>query len=296
VIPELRPRSVGEVLDAAVLLYRARFGALMKAAAIVVIPLTVLILLIQLSALPDEFTVGLTGEATPVDKPALYRESDILSLHVTMLDEVQKRQANGVDRWRGPQGNTNPQLSSVLPSTSLVERITQAELIGRVHVIKDDTPSIDPEPWSLHKLVLIAVHAAAERVPNERILTAPGLAKAKDLELAGEVALFKEIMSDWGFTHQEASAVLGYKEPTFATELFKGLTSIRQRDAEERLQLIITIAVDLEGLYRDYDVIKKWLRKPHELLQGATPLKVATEGTSLDLFKLSEYVEYLSGR
>jgi hypothetical protein len=66
VIPELRPRSVGEVLDAAVLLYRARFGALMKAAAIVVIPLTVLILLIQLSALPDEFTVGLTGEATPV--------------------------------------------------------------------------------------------------------------------------------------------------------------------------------------------------------------------------------------
>ena len=31
-----------------------------------VIPLTVLILLIQLSALPDEFTVGLTGEATPV--------------------------------------------------------------------------------------------------------------------------------------------------------------------------------------------------------------------------------------
>ena len=65
-IPELRPRSVGEVLDAAVLLYRARFGALMKAAAIVVIPLTVLILLIQLSALPDEFTVGLTGEATPV--------------------------------------------------------------------------------------------------------------------------------------------------------------------------------------------------------------------------------------
>ena len=65
-IPELRPRSVGEVLDAAVLLYRARFGALMKVAAIVVIPLTVLILLIQLSALPDEFTVGLTGEATPV--------------------------------------------------------------------------------------------------------------------------------------------------------------------------------------------------------------------------------------
>ncbi|MGH8978702.1 MAG: hypothetical protein ACRDV7_11545 [Acidimicrobiia bacterium] len=64
-VPELRPRSVGEVLDAAVLLYRARFGALMRSAAIIVVPLTVLILLIQLSAQPDNFTVGLTGEATP---------------------------------------------------------------------------------------------------------------------------------------------------------------------------------------------------------------------------------------
>jgi hypothetical protein len=123
----------------------------------------------------------------------------------------------------------------------------------------------------------------------------PGV-NAKDLELAGEVALFREIMSDWGVSDREASAILGYKEPTFATDLFKGLTSVRQRDAEERLQLVIAIAIDLEGLYRDYDVIKKWLRKPHELLKGATPLKMATEGTSLDLFKLSEYVEYLSGR
>ena len=73
-------------------------------------------------------------------------------------------------------------------------------------------------------------------------------AKATDLELAGEVALFREIMSDWGLSDKEASAVLGYKEPTFATDLFKGLTSIRQRDAEERLQLVITMAVDLEGL------------------------------------------------
>ena len=121
-------------------------------------------------------------------------------------------------------------------------------------------------------------------------------AQATDLALAGEIALFREIMSDWGLSDREASTVLGYTEPTFATDLFKGLTSIRQRDAEERLQLVITMAVDLEGLYRDYDVIRKWLRKPHDLLNGETPLKIATEGTNLDLVKLSEYVEYLSGR
>jgi hypothetical protein len=90
--------------------------------------------------------------------------------------------------------------------------------------------------------------------------------------------------------------MLGYKEPTFASELFKGLVSIRQRDAEERLQLVTTIAMDLEALYRDRDVLRKWLRTPHRLLGGATPLAMATEGTSLDMLKLSEYVEYLSGR
>ena len=59
---------------------------------------------------------------------------------------------------------------------------------------------------------------------------------------------------------------------------------------------MITIAVDLEALHRDRDVIRQWLRRPHELFGGATPLAMATEGTSLDLLKLSEYVEYLSGR
>jgi hypothetical protein len=66
VVPELRPRSVGEVLDAAVLLYRARFGALMRVAIAVLVPLSVLNLLVLLSALPDDFTIGIGGDISPV--------------------------------------------------------------------------------------------------------------------------------------------------------------------------------------------------------------------------------------
>jgi hypothetical protein len=66
VVPELRPRSVGEVLDAAVLLYRARFGALMRVAIAVVIPVSILSMLVLLSALPDQFTIGVSGDVTPV--------------------------------------------------------------------------------------------------------------------------------------------------------------------------------------------------------------------------------------
>ena len=54
VIPELRPRGIGEILDAAVALYRARFGQLVRYAAIVVVPVQVLLTLVLLSAQPDQ--------------------------------------------------------------------------------------------------------------------------------------------------------------------------------------------------------------------------------------------------
>lgn len=59
-VPELRPRSVGEVLDAAVALYRAKFWPLMAATCVVVLPVAALTLLVQLSALPDDYDAGLS--------------------------------------------------------------------------------------------------------------------------------------------------------------------------------------------------------------------------------------------
>jgi hypothetical protein len=223
-----------------------------------------------------------------------------------MLEGTLSQQVNGVDHERPPQGNTDPQLSSVLPSASLLDRRDQADLVRPIRDLPHDLQRIQPRigGWIvLGQSVPAHIRPSSEGsippvippLPSEHVAPFPH-AGAMDLELAGEVALFREIMSDWGLSDQEASGVLGYKEPTFATDLFKGLGTIRQRDADERLQLVITIAVDLEALYRDYDVIKKWLRKPHELLNGAIPLQMATEGTSFDLLKLSEYVEYLSGR
>jgi len=65
VVPELRPRGIGEILDAAVALYRARFGQLVRYAAIVVVPVQVFLTLVNLSAQPDHFSVALNGSATP---------------------------------------------------------------------------------------------------------------------------------------------------------------------------------------------------------------------------------------
>jgi hypothetical protein len=64
-VPELRPRGVGEILDSAVALYRARFKKLTLVAAAVVVPVQVLSALVLLSAQPDHYTLNVTGTVSP---------------------------------------------------------------------------------------------------------------------------------------------------------------------------------------------------------------------------------------
>jgi hypothetical protein len=60
-VPELRPRGIGEMLDAAVALYRARFGQLVRITLAVIVPVQILNTLVLLSAEPDSFRPNLTG-------------------------------------------------------------------------------------------------------------------------------------------------------------------------------------------------------------------------------------------
>ena len=64
-VPELRPRGIGEILDCAVALYRARFTKLVLIATVVVVPVQILSALVLLSARPDRYTLGVTGTVTP---------------------------------------------------------------------------------------------------------------------------------------------------------------------------------------------------------------------------------------
>ncbi len=64
-VSELRPRGIGEILDAAVGLYRARFTRLVRVAAFVVVPVQVLSALVLLSAQPDHFTLTVAGTVSP---------------------------------------------------------------------------------------------------------------------------------------------------------------------------------------------------------------------------------------
>jgi hypothetical protein len=70
-VPELRPRGIGEMLDAAVGLYRARWTRLVLLAAIVVIPVQVINTLVLLSAQPDHVQFSITGQQNPQFSNAL---------------------------------------------------------------------------------------------------------------------------------------------------------------------------------------------------------------------------------
>ena len=65
-VPELRARGIGEVLDAAVVLYRARFLRLLAVTAWVIIPAQIFSAIVLLSAQPTGFDLGVTGTPTPV--------------------------------------------------------------------------------------------------------------------------------------------------------------------------------------------------------------------------------------
>ena len=64
-IPDVRPRGIGEILDAAVVLYRSRFGQLVRYTAIVVVPVQALLTIVNLSAQADRFRVTINGSSAP---------------------------------------------------------------------------------------------------------------------------------------------------------------------------------------------------------------------------------------
>lgn len=76
---QLRPLRVGEALDVAIKIYRQRFGALVRAAAAIVIPVAVLSGLLQISARSLDFT-----SSTAANPPEI-RGGDVAASLVALL-------------------------------------------------------------------------------------------------------------------------------------------------------------------------------------------------------------------
>jgi hypothetical protein len=83
-VPELRPRGVGEMLDASVVLYRARFVRLLLVAAIVVVPTQFITTLVLLSAQADSAAFGVSGFSPGSNSPDFDAGSAAVQLGATV--------------------------------------------------------------------------------------------------------------------------------------------------------------------------------------------------------------------
>lgn len=128
------------------------------------------------------------------------------------------------------------------------------------------------------------------------IVEAKAEQRAKLLRPSGQVVLFKKIMEDWGFDNGEAAILLGFEAASDIREIYLGMRSVRQRDANDRLRAILRIATDLDALFGEVAAIRDWLSEPQHDLDGATPRALLTEGSMENLLRVKYYVAYLSGR
>ena len=72
--------------------------------------------------------------------------------------------------------------------------------------------------------------------------------------------------------------------------------ALQAHDDPQGAALLISIRRTLNSLFRDLDTENEWLREPHSLIFGKTPLELLTDQTREGLRTAHEYTEVLAGR
>ena len=96
----------------------------------------------------------------------------------------------------------------------------------------------------------------------------------------------------------DAAALLGFSaaEKAHVADVLRGFAELRGRDAHDRIAHLFRIRETLDSLFRNLDVENQWLREPHELLDGKTPLSLLLGGSMEDILVTREYVDATAGR
>jgi len=85
-VPELRPRGIGEMLDVAVAVYRASARRLVLVALLVEVPVKLIMTIVLLSAQPQSFNVNIAGSASPTfDNQSTQLAAALVVLVVSVL-------------------------------------------------------------------------------------------------------------------------------------------------------------------------------------------------------------------
>lgn len=116
--------------------------------------------------------------------------------------------------------------------------------------------------------------------------------------LTGPVKFMRKLMSDWHLQETEIALLLGFDEADrlHVTNILSGHSSLRGRDAKDRIVALLQMRRSLSSLFRDVSTENDWLREPQEDLDGESPLDCMLEGSMRSLFAVGNVVETMSGR
>jgi len=122
--------------------------------------------------------------------------------------------------------------------------------------------------------------------------------KASRPRLTGPVRFVLKLMEYWRLTSAQVVGLLGFdqSDADHVAAVLDGTEMLRGRDVRNRIAYLFAIRATLRSLFRDLDVENEWLREPHALLQGESPLALLSNGSVEDLLVVKDYVDTAAGR
>ncbi len=115
--------------------------------------------------------------------------------------------------------------------------------------------------------------------------------------LTGEVQFIVTLRDLWHLSDWDTAALLGYErhEQRLVEDILNGRSTLRGRDAKDRIAALIQIRRLLHSLFRDIDEENSWLREPKPALDNRSPMELICEGSMEKLLVVRQFVEHGSG-
>ena len=107
------------------------------------------------------------------------------------------------------------------------------------------------------------------------------------------------LLNRWQIGIEDKARFMGFSpsDQQYFDQLLKGREMLVQgSETEERIGIMYYIRCVLGALFQDKKVENKWLRSPHPVLDGKSPMDLMLTGLRTDLLAARHHVDWVSGR